>query len=144
MLVWSTIAPAAFGVFFLLHFGGWALDAAYSSRHVAAFIQKAEQEQSLGPGVPVAVFETRRDVEYGLGFYLDEPIERYERGEVPKSAHILVATEAAANHLFGELPERNIKFLGTPGEGPPGAADRLLNPQKLAVYWISSSDLRSR
>lgn len=144
MLLWSTIIPTAFGVFFLLHFGGRALDAAYSSRDVAALIQKAEQLHSLGLALPVAVFETRRDVEYGLGFYLDEPIERYERNEVPKTGHILVTTEAASRQLFGKLPERNIRYLGKPGESPLGKADRPLDPQKLEVYWISSSDLRSR
>jgi len=144
MLLWSTILPTAFGVFFLLHFGGWALDAAYSSRDVAGLIQNAEQRQSLGFAIPVAVFQTRRDVEYGLGFYLDEPIERYERGEVPGAAHIVVTTEAASNQLAAKVPGREILLLGEPGKAESVTPARALNPQKLEVYWISSSNLPSR
>jgi 4-amino-4-deoxy-L-arabinose transferase-like glycosyltransferase len=145
MLLWSTIIPTALGVFFLLHFGGWALDAAYSSREVATVIEKAEQQQSRQPSPPVAVFQTRRDVEYGLGFYLDEPIERYERGEVPETAHIVVTTEAARNQLAARLPGRKIAFIGEPTEKPRSLRqDGIVNPQKLEVYWISSSNLPSR
>lgn len=144
MLLWSTILPTAFGVFFLLHFGGWALDAAYSSRDVAAVIQKAEQRKPLGFAFPVAVFQTRRDVEYGLGFYLDEPIERYERGEVPGAAHIVVTTEAASNQLAAKVAGREIVHLGEPGKAASVMPARAVNPQKLEVYWISSSNLPSR
>ncbi len=34
-----------------------------------------------------------RDKEYGLAFYRNMPISRYERGEIPSQEHLLVAPE---------------------------------------------------
>lgn len=137
MLLWTTIVPVAFGVFFLLHYAGRILGEAYSSRQVAAYIESKERDnlQSLRA---VAVFDARREVEYGLGFYLDEPIDRYERGEVPPGEHILVTREgehAAIARLLG--PHRQIISFGSPF---PGSA----NPQHLEVLWISSRALQTR
>jgi 4-amino-4-deoxy-L-arabinose transferase-like glycosyltransferase len=134
MLLWTTIVPVAFGVFFLLHFAGRILGEAYSSRQVAAYIEKLEQERLPSQYRPVAVFEARRDVEYGLGFYLDERIDRYERGEIPQREHVLVAREGeheAIARLLG--PERKIVSYGSPFAGE-------MNPQHLEVLWISSRD----
>jgi len=133
MLLWTTIVPVAFGVFFLLHYAGRILGEAYSSRQVAAYIDKVEQQHLPQQPRPVAVFEARRDVEYGLGFYLDARIERYERGEIPKTEHILVAREGehqAIAKLLG--PGRTIISYGSPFAGE-------MNPQHLEVLWISSS-----
>jgi hypothetical protein len=138
MLLWATIVPVAFGVFFLLHFAGRVLGEAYSSRQVAAYIQQVEHDNLQPRFRPVAVFEARRDVEYGLGFYLDEPVERYERGEIPGSEHILVARAGTSDEIARRLgPGRKFVSLGSPF--PPGA-----DPQRLEVYWVSSSDSRPR
>ena len=67
MLLWTTIVPAAFGVFFLLHYAGRILGEAYSSRQVAAYVEKIERDNLQGRDCPVAVYEARRDVKYGLG-----------------------------------------------------------------------------
>ena len=134
MLLWTTIVPVAFGVFFLLHFAGRILGEAYSSRQVAAYIEKLEQERIPSQFRPVAVFEARRDVEYGLGFYLDERVARYERGEIPQTEHVLVAREGeheAIARLLG--PNRKIVSYGSPFAGE-------MNPQHLEVLWISSRD----
>lgn len=138
MLLWTTIVPVAFGVFFLLHSSGRILGEAYSSRQVAAFIEKIEQQHVPPQFRPVAVFQARRDVEYGLGFYLDEPVDRYERGEIPKSEHILVAREGeheAIAKLLG--PTRKFVSFGSPFRD-------LENPQHLEVLWVSSSDSLTR
>ncbi len=138
MLLWATIVPVAFGVFFLLHFAGRVLGEAYSSRQVAAYIERVEHDNLQPRFRPMAVFEARRDVEYGLGFYLDEPVERYERGEIPGSEHILVARTGTSDEIAGRLgPGRKFVSLGSPF--PPGA-----DPQHLEVYWVSSSDSRPR
>jgi hypothetical protein len=125
--------PVAFGVFFLLHYAGRILGEAYSSRQVAAYVDKVERQHLPQQSRAVAVFEARRDVEYGLGFYLDARIERYERGEIPKTEHILVAREGeheAIAKLLG--PGRRITSYGSPFAGE-------MNPQHLEVLWISSS-----
>jgi hypothetical protein len=127
-----------FCIFFLLHYAGRILGEAYSSRQVAAYIEKTERDNLQGRLRQVAVFDARREVEYGLGFYLDEPIDRYERGEVPVGEHILVTREGehdAIARLLGR--NRTIISFGSPF---PGSA----NPQHLEVLWISSRGARAR
>jgi 4-amino-4-deoxy-L-arabinose transferase-like glycosyltransferase len=138
MLLWMTIIPVAFGVFFLLHYAGRILGAAYSSRQVAAYIEKIERDQLNRAFYPVAVLNARREVEYGLGFYLDENIERYERGEVPPIAHILVARQGEHEAISGRLGDRR-RFISLGSPFPPG-----MNPQGLEVLWISSSGVLAR
>jgi len=138
MLLWTTIVPVAFGVFFLLHDAGPILGVAYSSRQVAAYVEKVEHDDLHTQFRPVAVFDTRRDVEYGLGFYLDERIARYERGEVPLVEHILVAREGehdAISRLLGS--DRKVVSFGSP-------FPQSMNPQRLEVLWISSSGSPAR
>ncbi|HVH85167.1 MAG TPA: hypothetical protein VM912_00465, partial [Terriglobales bacterium] len=138
MLLWTTIAPVAFGVFFLLHYAGRILGEAYSSRQIAAYVQKIESEHFPPRFRPVAVFEARRDVEYGLGFYLDKRIERYERGEIPVGEHILVAREGEHEAIANRLgPGRKFVSFGSPFPGET-------NPQHLEVIWISSSGSMAR
>ena len=99
------------------------LDETYS------YLAKLERE-NLKPAVrPTAVFNTRRDVEFGLGFYRDEKISRYERGEIPKAEHLLVAHEDEHNQLKKLLLGRYFISLGAPGP---------VNPQHLEVFWVSS------
>ena len=132
MLLWTSIVPIAFGVFFLLHYAGRILGEAYSSRQVAAYIEKVERKDLDTSLAAVAVFDARRDVEYGLGFYLDERIERYERGEVPVTGHILVAREGEHQAIAKVLgPDRKFVSFGSPF---PDEA----NPQHLEVLWVSS------
>jgi 4-amino-4-deoxy-L-arabinose transferase-like glycosyltransferase len=133
MLLWTTIVPVAFGIFFLLHYCGRILGEAYSSRQVAAYVEKVERDD-LGRQVqPVAVFDVRRDVEYGLGFYLDETIKRYERDEIPVSEHMLVAREGEHEEVARLLgPNRRVVSYGSPFGGQT-------NPQHLEVLWVSSS-----
>ena len=138
MLLWTTIVPVAFGVFFLLHYAGRILGEAYSSRQVANYVEKIERDSLQGRDRPVAVYETRRDVEYGLGFYLDERIERYERGEIPIVEHLLVARQGEHEALVRLLgPSRKFISFGSPF---PGA----MNPQHLEVLWVSSSGALAR
>jgi len=138
MLLWTTIVPVAFGVFFLLHYAGRILGEAYSSRQVAAYVEQIERDNLQTRIRPVAVLDTRRDVEYGLGFYLDQRIERYERGEIPPVEHILVA-RAGEHDTIEKLigPNRRLISFGSPF---PDKA----SPQHLEVLWISSSGSPSR
>jgi hypothetical protein len=138
MLLWTTIVPVAFGVFFLLHYAGRVLGEAYSSRQVAAYVDKIERDNLQGRDYPMAVYEARRDVEYGLGFYLDKRVERYERGEIPNVEHLLVARQGehdALGRLLG--PSRKFISFGSPFSGP-------MNPQHLEVLWVSSSGSPAR
>ena len=138
MLLWTTIVPVAFGVFFLLHYAGRILGEAYSSRQVAEYVKQLESDKLQSRIRVVAVFDTRRDVEYGLGFYLDQRIERYERGEVPLGDHILVA-RAGEHDKIEQLIGPNRKFVSFGSPFPYSG-----NPQHLEVLWISSSGSLAR
>jgi 4-amino-4-deoxy-L-arabinose transferase-like glycosyltransferase len=65
------------------------LDRTYSARPLA--------DQLAAQPVPadetVAVFQVRRDVEYGLAFYRNSEVVEYEHAAVPKGQHLLVARE---------------------------------------------------
>lgn len=138
MLLWTTIVPVAFGVFFLLHYAGRILGEAYSAREVTSYIEQIERDNLQTRIRPIAVLDTRRDVEYGLGFYLDQRIERYERGEVPLIEHILVSREGehdTIEKLIG--PRRRFISFGSPFPDKE-------NPQHLEVLWISSSGSLAR
>ena len=138
MLLWTTIVPVAFGIFFLLHYAGKILGETYSSRQVAGYIERIERDNLQTHIRPVAVLDTRRDVEYGRGFYLDQRIQRYERGEVPLVDHILVAHEGE-HETVEKLIGPNRKFISFGSPFPYRA-----NPQHLEVLWISSSGSLSR
>ena len=101
-------------------------------------MEKIERDNLQTRIRPVAVLDTRRDVEYGLGFYLDQRIERYERGEVPLVDHILVA-RGGEHDTIAKLIGPNRRFISFGSPFPDKA-----NPQNLEVLWISSSASLSR
>ncbi len=125
-----TMVPLIVVVFFLLRNAAPYIDAAYSSRPVARYLAHLERDNLKPAFRPTAVFDTRRDVEYGLSFYRDEKVSRYERGEIPKSEHLLVAREGEQAELKKLLPGRYLISFGAPGPA---------NPQHLEVFWVSSS-----
>ncbi len=71
------LTPVIVGLAFLLRIGAPAIDNALSARPVARAIAQIETRP-----VEVTVFKASREIEYGLAFYRDRPIPRYERGEI--------------------------------------------------------------
>jgi len=83
----ATLVPVALILVFLLGtHNGVLLDQEYSARPLAHELEKL-------PDAPhkVAVFQARRDIQYGLGFYLNERVPNYQESGVPAQAHLLVA-----------------------------------------------------
>jgi 4-amino-4-deoxy-L-arabinose transferase-like glycosyltransferase len=62
------------------------LDRSYSARPLADKLLTV-----ASPNETVAVFRVRRDVEYGLAFYRNQPPVNYEETGVPAQEHLLVA-----------------------------------------------------
>lgn len=86
----ATMLPVALILVFLLGTrNGVLLNQKYSARTLA-------QELEQLPDAPhaVAVFRARRDVQYGLGFYLNEQVPNYEKDGIPAQAHLLVVQNA--------------------------------------------------
>ena len=93
LICYATVLPVIAMLVFLLGFNGRALDLNYSARPLAQEIQR------LAPEVkPLAIEGVKRDMDYGLAFYRDEPLIHYSKDGVPDEEHLLVirANDAAA------------------------------------------------
>lgn len=107
MLHFATLIPVIVAMTFLLRPAAVVIDEVSSARTVAAQLER------LGvPQGPIAVFNVKRDVEYGLNFYRNQAISRYERNEIPAEAHLLVAREGNGGALQAILGLRQLSPLG--------------------------------
>ena len=93
LISYATLLPVIAMLVFLLGFNGRDLDLSYSARPLAQEIQR------LAPEVkPLAIEGVKRDMDYGLAFYRDEPLIHYSKDGVPDEEHLLVirANDTAA------------------------------------------------
>ena len=101
-------------------FGGVVLDNALSSRPVWITLSK------FNPGhLPVAAFLVPRETEFGLHFYANQNIPRYELGLVPDQEHFVVAAEGYPKGVakatgrkvvyLGNFPAQRLDFFYVPG-----------------------------
>jgi len=81
------------------------IDATQSARPVAKNIQAA---LSLGP---VVLFHVNRVQEYGLEFYLNRPVQKYEDGSIPATAFILVAAHDTQSQIVQLVRGRQVSCL---------------------------------
>jgi 4-amino-4-deoxy-L-arabinose transferase-like glycosyltransferase len=123
MLRPATMIPIVIGVTALLRLAAPMIDATQSARPVAQSIQSFSHE-----AVPVALFHANRQLEYGLGFYLNRPVERYENGQVPSDGHVLVAARNSGTQFSDLLRGRKVSFLTS------------IPAQKLDLYWVGPVD----
>ena len=82
------------------------IDLTYSARPLANILNKI-----TAPGEPVAVYDVRRDLEYGLSFYRDQRVINYDRDGVPPEQHILVVRESSIDKLRQILNGRTYEPL---------------------------------
>ena len=117
-----TLVPVALAVAAVLRLGSPALDSTLSARPIATEISRMEKTP-----LPLAVFRVSREVEFGLAFYRNQVIDRYESGQVPAMAHLLVAPEGNQVEIARQVPGRRVSYLGS------------FAPQGLDYYWVSGS-----
>jgi 4-amino-4-deoxy-L-arabinose transferase-like glycosyltransferase len=100
----ATLIPVLASLVFLLGFHGRDLDLNYSARPLAAEMARQAPEIKL-----VAVEGIKRDMDYGLAFYRNEPLIHYGSDGVPKQQHLLVIrtndTEGLNRWLAGRVYE---------------------------------------
>ncbi len=133
-----TLAPMIVGLAFLLRIQGPVLDAALSTRPLAAALEglsggsgRATQDgraPGQRPGATqtvVAVFQAHRNVEYGLAFYRNQPVRRYERGEIPAEDHVLLVPEGRLAEVTKLAPGRRLSRVGD------------FPPQWLGYFWVT-------
>ena len=102
--------------------GAAQCDAVLSARPLAIQLSQMESKP-----LPTAVFGLRRETEYGLAFYLNQTISRYELHQVPRDEHLLLAPEGSRDSIAAFVGTRRVSYLGT------------YAPQKLDYYWVAPS-----
>lgn len=116
----ATMIAVIVSVAAVIRFAAPAIDATQSARPVAATIRAFSREP-----VPVALYGVNRIKEYGLEFYLNRPVQKYEDGAAPAGAHLLVAASGSDSELRVLLSGRKVSYLTSIPE------------QSLTVYWVA-------
>ncbi len=106
-------------VFLIISRAAPVIDATQSARPIAESIQSFSHE-----AVPVALFHIGRVQEYGLEFYLNRPTEKYEDGDIPAVAHVLVAAQNTQTQVAQLVPGRRVSYLTS------------IPAQNLDLYWV--------
>jgi 4-amino-4-deoxy-L-arabinose transferase-like glycosyltransferase len=120
MLRFVTLVPVVLVVAAVLRLGASALEATLSARPLAAEISRVDTK-----ALPLAVLRASRETEYGLQFYRNQSIARYESGQVPSGEHVLVAPAGLRTGIEKRVVGRRVSYLGS------------FAPQGLDYYWIS-------
>ncbi|MGH9581250.1 MAG: ArnT family glycosyltransferase, partial [Terriglobales bacterium] len=82
ILRFVTLAPVIVILAYVLRVEAPILDQAISARPVARDLDRLGTEKSV-----VAVYRAHRSLEYGLAFYRNRPVPRYERDHAPEGEH---------------------------------------------------------
>jgi 4-amino-4-deoxy-L-arabinose transferase-like glycosyltransferase len=115
------LVPVILAVAFLLRIGAPALDSSLSARPIATEIDSINPRKGA-----IAGYAVSREIQYGLGFYSNQPIPIYELGEIPAADHFLVTGHGREGQVAALLPGRRISHIG-------GFA-----AQNVDFYWIST------
>ena len=115
-----TLVPVVLAIAVIVGLDAPELDRALSARPVAAEIGQLETKR-----LPLAVLGVSRELEYGLAFYSQQTIQRYDSGQVPAAEHLLIAKQGSEIAIGDRVPGRRVFYLG-------GFA-----PQKLNYYWVA-------
>jgi len=104
----ATLFPVVLVLGFLLRPAAGVIDQVNSARSVDLRLRLL----GVPPPSPVAVFKVKRDVEYGLNFYRNAPILRYERDGLPAASHVVIAAEGSLEAVRVVAGERQVSSLG--------------------------------
>ena len=97
------------------------LDLNYSPRPLARILAVVAP-----PPTPVAIYRVRRDVQYGIAFYRDDPVINYDRSPVPPGRHVLITRTPFNTDLSTRLAGRSYAPIFT------------LPEQGLIVYQVEA------
>lgn len=116
-----TLVPVVLSLAATLRLGAPALDSTLSARPLANEISLLETKP-----FPLAVSGVSRQTEYGLAFYRNQIIERYESGQIPATEHLVVAPEGSQTSIAKKVAGRRVSYLGS------------FAPQGLDYYWVAA------
>jgi 4-amino-4-deoxy-L-arabinose transferase-like glycosyltransferase len=115
-----TLVPVVLAVAAVLRLGSPALDSTLSVRPLANEIGL------LNKPLPLAVSGVSREIEFGLAFYRNQFIDRYESGQIPAEEHLVVAPEGSQTAIARQVAGRRVSYLGS------------FAPQGLDYYWVAA------
>ncbi len=121
MLRFVSLVPVILAVTALLRIGAPALDNTLSARPVS---QQIRQLQSRP--VPIALFLVSRETEYGLNFYQNQALGRYELSQVPSGEHLVIAPSGYEKGISKRVPGRRVAYMGS------------FAPQHLDFFWVAA------
>jgi 4-amino-4-deoxy-L-arabinose transferase-like glycosyltransferase len=115
VLHFVTLVPTILAVAFLLRPAAPTIDGTQSARPIS------QRLTELGAGNdPVAVFNVKRQITYGLSFYRNQPVSHYEHEGpvdqptgIPAARHIVVAKEGSLGAVQAAVGDRQVTSLGT-------------------------------
>jgi hypothetical protein len=116
-----TLIPVVVAVGAILKIGAFQLDQGLSARPIAQQVAQMETKP-----MPVAVFGARRETEFGLAFYRNDIIPRYEMGDIPGEEHIVVSPSGSKDAITRLVAGRRVSYLGS------------FEPQGLDYYWVGA------
>jgi 4-amino-4-deoxy-L-arabinose transferase-like glycosyltransferase len=116
----ATMIAVIVSVAAVIRFAAPVVDATQSPRVLAETIQSFSRE-----AVPVALYRVSRVEEYGLEFYLNRPTQKYDEGQIPEDAHLLVAASGAGAGFKSMIDGRKVSYLTS------------IPAQKLELYWVA-------
>jgi len=125
MLRFVTLIPVVLAVAAVLRLGATSIDQKLSARPLAVEMASMETHQ-----LPLAVYGVSREMEYGLTFYRNQTIVRYESGSVPAEEHLLVAPATWKVNVATRTTGRRVSFLGH------------YAPQDVDYYWVAAGAAR--
>jgi len=125
MLRFVTLIPVVLAVAAVLKTGTVAIDQKLSTRPLAVELASIETQR-----LPIAVCGASREVEYGLAFYRDQIVSRYEAGNVPPGEHLLVALPSWKSNVTEWTRGRRVTSLGH------------YAPQNLDYYWVAANAIK--
>ncbi len=115
-----TLVPIVLIVAAVLKIGAPALDAKLSARPVWQDISRMETQ-----ALPIAVSGVPRELDYGLHFYGNRIVPRYETSGVPDAEHIVIAPAGSRSRIETNAPGRRISYLGN------------FPAQHLEYFWVA-------
>jgi len=115
-----TLVPVVLAVAAILRIGAPALDAKLSARPLAEELSAVDKQ-----ALPLGVFKVSRENEFGLAFYRNQVISRYEWGQIPPGEHLVVGSTGSQSAIARHVPGRRVSYLGS------------FKPQGLDYFWVA-------
>jgi len=119
MLRFVTLIAVVLSLTAVLRNAAPTLDALLSARPLVNQIDRMGNKR-----LPIAGFRLSRETEYGLEFYRNQIIARYNWGQIPSGEHLVVAPSGLQSAIAANVPERRVLYLGS------------FAPQGLDYYWV--------